>query len=293
MTWSRIVPGTALLVAVGLAVAKSRTAILSGHPSYFAVLMVALLLGLALVGWGLWGRRPKPGAVRTVFRWAAAAAGVGLAVSTWWLAPYEATATSEIAGSAQSGLWLGPQRAEVGIAFIPGALVDPRAYENMFAPIAEAGYPVYIAKPPLGLAFGVPDVVAQARAAVPGVQEWVVAGHSLGGAVASQQTDGAAGLILLGAYPIDDISDATVPVLSVSASNDQLSTPADIEASKADLPERTTFEVVDGGVHAYFGDYGAQRGDGTPTISREEQQAQTQAAILDFLQQLGQQPPTP
>ena len=291
MTLSRLLPGAALLVAVGLGVAKSRSAILSGHPTYLGLLVVALLLGLALVAWAFLGRQPKPGGVRAVFRWAAAAAGIGLAAVTWWLAPYESTATSEITGSAQSALWLGPERAEVGIAFIPGALVDPRAYENLFAPIAEAGYPVYIAKPPLGLAFGVPDVVAQARAALPEVQEWVVAGHSLGGAVASQQTDGAAGLILLGAYPIRDISDADVPVLSVSASNDQLSTPTDIEASKGDLPQDAQFEVVDGGIHAYFGDYGAQRGDGTPTISRQEQQEQVQGAILRFLQEL--QPPTP
>lgn len=291
MTLTRLVPGAALLVAVGLAVAKSRTAITSGHPTYLGLLVVATLLGLALLVWGFVGRKPKPGGVRALFRWAAVAAGIGLAAVIWYLAPHEATATTAVAGSAQSGIWLGPEQAELGVAFIPGALVDPRAYENIFAPIAEAGYPVFIAKPPLGLAFGVPDVVAQARAAVPGVQEWVVAGHSLGGAVASQQTDGAAGLILLGAYPIGDISNAAVPVLSVSATNDQLSTPADIEESKADLPPDARFEVVDGGIHAYFGDYGPQRGDGTPIVSRQEQQAQTQAAMLEFLR--GIAPPTP
>ena len=42
------------------------------------------------------------------------------------------------------------------------ALVDPRAYERIFAPIVDAGYPVLIVKPPLGLAFTVPDAVADA-----------------------------------------------------------------------------------------------------------------------------------
>jgi dienelactone hydrolase len=114
----------------------------------------------------------------------------------------------------------------------------------------------------------------------------VVAGHSLGGAVASRQTDQAAGLILLGAYPIDDISSADVPVLSVSGSNDLLSTPEDIEASRENLPDDTEFVVIEGGVHAFFGDYGPQAGDGQPTTTREQAQQQTQQAMIDFLNAL-------
>lgn len=289
MIWTRLVPGFLLVLAVLVSTVHSFGALASGHWSYMAVLVLCLLLGALLVVWGARGRKPATGAVRAVLRWAAAAAGAGLAVACWWLAPYPATAVPP--GATQhsaSGIWMGPAGAEVGVAFIPGALVDPRAYERLLAPVADAGHPVYIAKPPLGLAFGVPDVVAQARAAMPGVTQWVVAGHSLGGAVASRQTQGAAGLILLGAYPIDDISDAAVPVLSVSATNDTLTTPADVARTSDQLPAAaTTFVTVDGGIHAYFGDYGSQRGDGEPTISREEQQARTQAAILRFLQRLG------
>lgn len=287
MTLSRLLPGVTLLLAVAAAVARSRAALLHGHWSYPALLVAATVIGLGLVIWAFAGSKPQAGAVRAVFRWAGAAAGVGLAAACLYLSPYPATAQPSIAVQQdRTGIWMGPEQAPVGVAFIPGALVDPRAYENIFAPIAEAGYPVYIAKPPLGLAFGVPDVIAQARAALPDVQQWAVAGHSLGGAVASGQTDGAAGLILLGAYPINDISDAGVPVLSVSAGNDGLSTPQDIEASRATLPADTEFVVIDGGVHAYFGDYGPQRGDGLPTITREQQQQQVQSAIEAFLGQV-------
>jgi dienelactone hydrolase len=97
------------------------------------------------------------------------------------------------------------------------------------------------------------------------------------------------GLLLYASYPATDIS-ATLPpqvkVLSVSGSNDGLATPADIEASRADLPPTARFVVIDGGVHAYFGDYGPQGGDGTATIPRENAQAQIKAATLEFLQQL-------
>jgi hypothetical protein len=288
VTWSRLVPGAALLLAVAAAVATSHRALVEGHWAYPALLLVAFGAGLALLLWGVRGRRPERGGLRAVLRWAGALAGLGVAAVVWWLAPYPATALPTVAvQQGGSGIWMGPQEAPVGVAFIPGALVDPRAYETLFAPIAEAGYPVYIAKPPLGLAFGVPDVVAQARSAVPGVQQWVVAGHSLGGAVASEQTAGAAGLILLGAYPINDISDADVPVLSITAGNDTLTTPADVESSVDRLPAGTVFVPIDGGIHAYFGDYGAQRGDGVPTISREQQQAQAQQAMLQFLGSVG------
>jgi len=33
---------------------------------------------------------------------------------------------------------------------------------------------------------------------------------------------------------------------------------------------------------AYFGDYGVQKGDGTPTITREQQVEQTVEAIVGF-----------
>ena len=43
------------------------------------------------------------------------------------------------------------------------------------------------------------------------------------------------------------------------------------EANKINLP--TDFEemIIDGGCHAYFGMYGAQDGDGMPSIANEEQ----------------------
>ena len=99
--------------------------------------------------------------------------------------------------------------------------------------------------------------MARAGAEFPDVADWVVAGHSLGGAVGSQQAvdDGAAGLILLASFPIGDLSGSDLPVLSVSGSNAGLATPADVEASKANLPADTEFFVIDGGVHAHFGSF--------------------------------------
>ncbi|MCB9414282.1 MAG: alpha/beta hydrolase [Actinobacteria bacterium] len=280
--------GAVLLASVVYAALHSRSALLGGHWAYLvwvvamAVLAVVLLIAAFVAG------RPRRGVVRAILRWAGVAFAIGLAAITAWLAPYEADPVPTAATqTANTGILLMPQDpGDTGVAFIPGALVDPRAYEQIFAPVVAAGYPVFIVKPPLGVAFTVPDAVADAEVAAPEVEQWVIAGHSLGGAVASDQLDNAAGLMLLGSYPIGDISSQEIPVLSVSGSNDAFTTPQDIEQSMADLPDGTTFVVVEGGIHAYFGDYGLQRGDGSPGIPREQAQEQIQASMLKFLNDL-------
>ena len=49
------------------------------------------------------------------------------------------------------------------------------------------------------------------------------------------------------------------------------------------------FVEIEGGNHAQFGYYGIQSGDNVATISREEQQAQMNAAVLALLAQIAGQ----
>jgi pimeloyl-ACP methyl ester carboxylesterase len=172
--------------------------------------------------------------------------------------------------------------------FYPGAKVDPRAYVGIFRPIAAAGFPVVILRLPVGIAFGAPDAASRPIAANPSIPRWVVAGHSLGGTVAAAYAgaghERVVGLVLWASYPARSIAGAAgLRALSVSASNDGLATPAKITASRPDLPPGTTFVEVVGAVHADFGDYGPQQGDGVPTISHEEAQRRIVAATLAFL----------
>ena len=55
------------------------------------------------------------------------------------------------------------------------------------------------------------------------------------------------------------------------------------EADRINLPQDTTETVIDGGCHTGFGSYGAQKGDGTSTISAEEQQQQTADALAAWM----------
>ena len=175
-----------------------------------------------------------------------------------------------------------------GLVFYPGAKVDARAYAAILRPLAEAGHLVVIVKLPFGIAFTDLDAASSVIAAEQGVDQWVVAGHSLGGVAAARYAggghDGVAGLVLWAAYPSDSIAEVPdLAALSVSGTHDGLTTPAKVDASRTDLPPDTTFVAVPGAVHADFGDYGTQRGDGTPTVSRADAQRQITAATLDFL----------
>jgi dienelactone hydrolase len=179
----------------------------------------------------------------------------------------------------------------LGLMFYPGGLVKPEAYELALAPIAAAGHPVVIVKMPFDLAFFDAEKGYKVKQALPSVSRWVIGGHSLGGlasaiAVGKHPTS-FAGVVFWGAYTTKDYSLAalSLPVLSISASNDGLSTPEKMAVGVPFLPANTKNVVIKGGIHAQFGTYGPQKGDGTATISREEQQAQTAAATLEFLAQ--------
>jgi hypothetical protein len=180
----------------------------------------------------------------------------------------------------------------VGLVFYPGGLVKPEAYELVLAPIAAAGYPVVIVKMPFDLAFFGAENGLAAKKAFPSVTKWAIGGHSLGGtasaiAVGKHPTE-FAGVVFWASYTVKDydLSNVNLPVLSISASNDGLATPDKVAAGKPFVPTNTEYDVIDGGIHAQFGTYGPQKGDGTATISREQQQAQVVKLTLDFLAKL-------
>jgi len=125
-----------------------------------------------------------------------------------------------------------------------------------------------VVKPPLGVA-----LLASARPALDAhgaTTSWAVGGHSLGGVAAATEVGDPRirGVFFWASYPSRDLSDAAVAAASIFGANDGLSTPADIDASRDRPPPSTAFTEVPGAVHAFFGDYGPQAGDGTPTTDR-------------------------
>ena len=188
------------------------------------------------------------------------------------------------------------QARATGLIFYPGGLVAPGAYVPLLDDVAAAGYPVVIPRMPFGLAVFAPLRGVELQSEYPGVARWVIAGHSLGGAMAARavfrEPNEFDGLILVAAYPAnsDDLSDRDLPVVSIYADRDGLALPEEIEASEDLLPADTVFMEIAGGNHAQFGSYGPQDGDNQAAIPRDTQQRVTARAILELLSSFS---PTP
>lgn len=192
-------------------------------------------------------------------------------------APYETT---------EQGIVMTPDNPNgTGLVFFSGARVEPAAYAAKLSGIVEAGVTVVIVRPILN--FAIFEYRPLTDFEVPGVDTWYVGGHSLGGVKACQYAadpaNDVAGLVLFGSYCASDISDTDLPVLTVSAENDGLSTPAKIADAAGLLPPGNTVVTIPGAVHAQFGDYGEQPGDGTPTASDAEVSTVITDALLKFL----------
>jgi hypothetical protein len=216
----------------------------------------------------------------------------------WVGRPYQATEVAEAAFAraeqAPSGAWYAfypPEQEEppeVGVILYPGGLVEAEAYAVLAERLAEAGQVLVVVKRmPLNLAILNTDGADEVIAAFPEVEQWVVGGHSLGGSAAAifaDENPRVAGLLLWASYPPDnnDLSDDPLRVVSLYGSEDGVLNRDALDASRVRLPANTLFTELEGVNHAFFGDYGAQQGDGEPGVSREI----GQAAILEASVQL-------
>lgn len=294
----RILPGGALLLAVGVVAATTWDALLANHPAYPVALLLAAMLGIVLVVTGVMTRsQPLGGVARTVLRIAAALAGVGLAVVLFWYRPFMASDTALAALGSDDDMTVTQDRSVItftpgevtgaGLVLYPGARVDPRAYAVLAHDIATQGHQVVIPKCPFDTALLCVDAASEW---VDDGGSWAVGGHSLGGVAAGQFAGGddaaVDGLVLWASWPVNDLSAEPLGATSVYGSEDALATPEEVRGGAADLPPSTTFVKVEGAIHAYFGDYGEQPGDGEPTTDRASAQAEIVAATLALLDRM-------
>lgn len=181
-----------------------------------------------------------------------------------------------------------PENAKTGIIFYPGALVEPDAYAPLMEKLAEQGIKCIIVRMPYYLAILDANGARGVRELYPEVENWYIAGHSLGGAMASMygdiHSDEFKGIIFLASYPTVDMSDDDIDVLLVRGDQDEVLNMERYTESLGLLPENYQEKVIEGGCHAYFGDYGPQIGDGQPTITVEEQTELTVKEIVDFME---------
>ena len=164
-----------------------------------------------------------------------------------------------------------------GLIFYPGGKVQAEAYLPLLMHLRQGGVTCILVTMPYRLAVFNIDAADAIYDRFPAISRWYLGGHSLGGAMASSYVAGnedkLAGLILLGAYPVND---SKIPTICIYGSED-------IMLDRTKLVGVADQLEIAGGNHAQIGNYGVQEGDGVASISREEQQATVAEAMLAFL----------
>ena len=180
-----------------------------------------------------------------------------------------------------------PENPVAGFIFYPGGKVEHRAYIPLMQALQERGVLCVLVKMPFNLAVLDINAADGIQNEYPGIPDWYIGGHSLGGSMAASylgaHIDEYKGLILLGSYSTEDLSDSGTKVLSVFGSEDEVMSKDSYTRYKSNLPEDFTEIEIPGGCHAYFGMYGAQDGDGTPAITNEEQIRLTAEYISELM----------
>lgn len=293
--WLRLVAGAALVAVPVLVTVPRWDTLMANNPVYPLTLAAAFAAGMLLLVTGVTAGEPaRPGGWRRAFRIAATAGGLGLAAILIWLAPFVAEPVAIDALESDDAVTVTDTRdattyepadpSSAAFVLYPGARVDPRAYAVLARGMAEAGSPVTVLKCPFDLSL----LCADPTPYLPDGQPWAIGGHSLGGVSASTFAGGdvpdGTGLIFWASYPLGDLSESTnLAVTSIFGTRDGLTTPRDITATKVDLPADTIFVPIDGGIHAFFGDYGTQPGDGEPETTRDDAQRQIVDATVAAL----------
>lgn len=176
---------------------------------------------------------------------------------------------------------------DTGLIFYPGGKVEYTAYAPLMKEYAENGIACVLLKMPFNLAVFDINAAEDVYAACPEIKHWYLGGHSLGGAMAayyaSKHADKMDGLILLGAYSTEDLSDTDLKVALIDGTQDEVINKKKVAEMKNNYPESARSYMISGGNHSQFGSYGHQKGDGTATISPEKQWEETVAASLKVM----------
>ena len=180
-----------------------------------------------------------------------------------------------------------PEEPQAGLIFYPGGKVEFTAYAPLMAKLAEQNILCVLLKMPLNLAVLDMDAAEGIPEQYPEVEQWYLAGHSLGGSMAAafaeKHADAYSGLILLAAYSTENLTGTGLSVCSMYGDRDGVLNLEKYREYRNNLPEDTLELVLEGGNHAGFGSYGPQDGDGVSSLESGVQISWTADNILAFI----------
>ena len=171
------------------------------------------------------------------------------------------------------------------LVFLPGGGVQPRAYVPLARNLAEEGFTVHIVKMPYRMPVWGYDKILD-------LFDWengrfVLGGHSQGAKMAAQfayeHPELPAALFLIATtHPRDiDMSHMSMRTVKILGDRDGLVESADVAVNIPKLPIGSSLLTIEGANHSQFGHMGHLLMDGTPAISREEQQRKTVEILVD------------
>lgn len=198
--------------------------------------------------------------------------------------------TDKVTVSQQKWITFTPTtEVSTGLIFYPGGLVEPTAYSPILHKIAEEGVLVVIVPMPLNLAIFNTGAANSVINSYPDIPNWILTGHSLGGAAAAIFAENNPSMIeaiaFWDSYPPNsaDLSDNSISVISIYGTTNNLPNTDNFNNQRSLLPDDTLFIPIEGANHAQFGDYGPQKGDIVPSLSLAEQHELVADIMLDFI----------
>lgn len=186
----------------------------------------------------------------------------------------------------QNYLFFEHENPEAVIVIYQGGLVSTEAYIPFSSNLRDEGYHVYLMKMPLNLAIlntGIIDEVILKHDSLP----YYGVGHSLGGAALSfwieDHPNALDGMIYLASYSSVDLTHVSSRILSIYGTRDGVLSDQDFFTASKFYNDSFQLEMITGGNHANYFNYGPQEGDLTACISMETQQLMTIELIVDFI----------
>ncbi len=209
----------------------------------FSLAAIVLVLLLALGGFWIWGQANL-----------AAASPAALAALN---------ADPAVTVSTENWVVFKPSNSSprTGVIFYPGANCDPRGYAPVFTRLAKAGYLIVDVPMPFNFAIFGPDRARDVMEIFPNIEQWVIMGHSMGGAMAStfadHHTESLAGVILWDSYPpaANDLSQSGLKVWHIHRALADGSPPEKFTSNRALFPAESRWVPIPGGIHMNFGSF--------------------------------------
>lgn len=173
-----------------------------------------------------------------------------------------------------------------GLIFYPGGRAAPESYAPLLKQLSATGLVVVNVPMPLHMAIFAPDRADDVMEAFPDIDDWYLAGHSMGGVAAVEYTAEHAsllrGLIMWASYPDRDISQIKISTLSVYGTRDKMTTVEEVQSRKRMLPEQTEYIAIDAD-HWLFGHFARGAGSGEAQAERDRLQQELVDVTRDFI----------